>query len=65
MAGLGIALASAVLVETDLAAGRLVRLAGDELAGDFSYYIVHPKEKSQQPALQAFKTWLKQAIPAS
>jgi LysR family glycine cleavage system transcriptional activator len=63
LAGLGIALAPAVLVEADLAAGRLVRLASDELLGDFAYYIVHPSEKAQAPALQAFKAWLKQAIP--
>lgn len=64
LAGLGIALAPAVLVDVDLAAGRLVRLASDELAGDFAYFIVHPKEKAQLPALQAFTTWLRQAIPA-
>jgi LysR family transcriptional regulator, glycine cleavage system transcriptional activator len=63
LAGLGIALAPAVLIEADLAAGRLVRLASDELLGDFAYYIVHPSEKAQSPALQAFKAWLKQAIP--
>jgi LysR family glycine cleavage system transcriptional activator len=65
LAGLGIALAPAVLVEGDLAAGRLVRLASDELTGEFAYYIVHPKERGELPALQAFKRWLKQAIPAA
>jgi LysR family glycine cleavage system transcriptional activator len=65
LAGLGIALAPAVLVEGDLAAGRLVRLASDEVTGEFAYYIVHPKEKGELPALQAFKRWLKQAIPAA
>lgn len=64
LAGLGVALAPAVLVESDLAAGRLVRLASSELAGDFAYYLVHPKEKANLPALQGFKTWLKQSIPA-
>jgi LysR family glycine cleavage system transcriptional activator len=64
LGGLGIALAPAVLIEADLAAGRLVRLASDEVVGDFAYYIVHPKEKAQSTALQAFKGWLKQAIPA-
>jgi LysR family glycine cleavage system transcriptional activator len=64
LAGLGIALAPAVLVDGDLAAGRLVRLASDELTGEFGYFIVHPREKSQLPALQAFKVWLKQAMPA-
>lgn len=63
LAGLGIALAPAVLIEADLAAGRLVRLASDELLGDFAYYIVHPSEKARAPAMQAFKAWLKQAIP--
>jgi LysR family glycine cleavage system transcriptional activator len=63
LAGLGVALAPAVLVESDLAAGRLVRLANSELTGDFAYYLVHPKEKADQPALQGFKSWLKQSIP--
>ncbi len=64
LAGLGVALAPAALVASDLAAGRLVRLAADELPGDFAYYIVHPKEKAQAPALLAFKGWLKQTMPA-
>lgn len=34
-------------------------------AGCAAYYIVHPKEKAQSPVLQAFKGWLKQAIPAN
>jgi len=62
LAGLGVALAPPALVDGDLAAGRLVRLASDELTGDFAYFIVHPKDKAQLPALQAFKSWLKQAI---
>lgn len=64
LAGLGVALAPAALVDSDLAAGRLVRLAGNELPGDFAYYLVHPKQKAELPALLAFKTWLKQTIPA-
>src|SRR5689334_14324524 len=63
LAGLGVALATAVLIEADLAAGRLVRLAGDDLVGDFAYYIVHPREKAQSMSLQAFKGWLRQTIP--
>ncbi len=62
LAGLGIALASALLVEADLAAGRLVRLARDELKGNFDYYLVHPAEKAQLPALQQFKNWLRGAL---
>jgi LysR family glycine cleavage system transcriptional activator len=59
LAGLGIALAQAVLVGTDLAAGRLVRLAHSEWKGDFAYYVVHPMEKFEVPALQQFKSWLR------
>jgi len=62
LAGLGIALAPALLVDTDLAAGRLVRLARDELKGDFAYYLVHPADKAQLPALQQFKGWLRGAL---
>ena len=62
LAGLGIALAPALLVDGDLAAGRLVRLARDELKGDFAYYLVHPADKAQLPALQQFKTWLRAAL---
>ena len=59
LAGLGIALAPTLLVSTDLAAGRLVRLAHDEWKGDFAYYLVHPIEKAELPALQRFKRWLR------
>lgn len=62
LAGLGVALAPALLVEADLAAGRLVRLAHEELTGDFAYYLVHPAEKSQLRALQQFKAWLRSAL---
>lgn len=62
LAGLGIALAPALLVEADLAAGRLVRLAPDEMKGDFAYYIVHPAEKAGLPALQQFKSWLRSTL---
>jgi LysR family glycine cleavage system transcriptional activator len=65
ISGLGIALAPAVLVEADLAAGRLVRLASDELAGDFAYYLVHPKDKVKLPPLQAFKDWLRKSLAGS
>jgi len=60
--GLGIALAPALLVEGDLAAGRLVRLARDELKGGFAYYLVHPADKAHVPVLQQFKTWLRSAL---
>jgi LysR family transcriptional regulator, glycine cleavage system transcriptional activator len=62
LAGLGVALAPAALVATDLAAGRLVRLANEEWKGDFAYYVVHPDDKAELPALQRFKSWLRAAL---
>jgi LysR family transcriptional regulator, glycine cleavage system transcriptional activator len=62
LAGLGIALAPAALVATDLAAGRLVRLANEEWKGDFAYYLVHPADKAELPSLQRFKSWLRAAL---
>ena len=62
LGGLGIALAPAVLVGADLAAGKLVRLASDELRGDFAYYLVHPHDKAALQSLQQFKTWLRAAL---
>ncbi len=62
LAGLGIALAPAVLVDIDLADGRLVRLADEEWKGDFAYYLVHPAENAELPALQRFKSWLRTVL---
>jgi LysR family glycine cleavage system transcriptional activator len=56
--GLGIALAPAVLVEQDLASGRLVRLDGAELDESFSYYLVYPADRGGNPSVQAFRSWL-------
>jgi len=57
-AGLGIALAPAVLVEQDLANGRLVRLDGAELSEPFSYYLVYPADRGGQDSVKAFRNWL-------
>jgi len=57
-AGLGVALAPAVLVEGDLASGRLVRLDAAELSEPFAYYLVYPSEKGDRAAVKAFRAWL-------
>jgi LysR family glycine cleavage system transcriptional activator len=57
-AGLGVALAPAVLVEGDLASGRLVRLDTAELSEPFAYYLVYPAEKAERAAVKAFRAWL-------
>jgi len=56
--GLGVALAPAVLVEGDLASGRLVRLDTAELSEPFAYYLVYPADRSDREAVKAFRTWL-------
>jgi LysR family glycine cleavage system transcriptional activator len=61
-AGLGVALAPAVLVEGDLASGRLVRLATAELSEPFAYYLVYPQEKADRAAVLAFRAWLLQEL---
>jgi hypothetical protein len=39
-----------------------VRLASDDLRGDFSYCLVHPQGKAGLPARQHFKAWLRAAL---
>ncbi len=58
--GLGIALARERIVAPYLADGRLVRLPGPSLLGQWSYYLVHPTHRSVRPATQAFIDWLMQ-----
>lgn len=62
--GLGVALMPDYLVEQDLALGRLVALQHRPTEAQGAYYLVWPREKSQDPALQAFRVWLQtQAQP--
>lgn len=59
-AGQGVALGDDVLVADDLAQGRLVRPFGaDEAAPSaFSYFVVHPEDRGDEPRIRAFRTWL-------
>ncbi len=60
IAGQGVALASAALVEGDLEAGRLVRPfpPSANQATAFSYYLVHPDAKAGDPKVVAFRGWV-------
>jgi LysR family glycine cleavage system transcriptional activator len=64
--GLGVALAPAVLVEADLASGRLVRLdtaePNTELAEPFAYYLVYPVDRKDREGVKAFRAWLFDAL---
>ncbi len=62
--GQGAALANTLLVEDDLAAGRLVELApSDVVLG--GYYLVGPSSQWRDPAVAALRAWLKTALQPS
>ncbi len=60
IAGQGVALASAALVEGDLKAGRLVQPfpPSASQATAFSYYLVYPEAKAGDPKVMAFRDWV-------
>jgi len=58
IASSGVALGRSMLVEKDLADGRLVRPFGPALPCEFAYYIVGRAETFQRPAIAAFRDWL-------
>ena len=56
--GLGVALMPDYLVEQDVATGRLIALRPQPTEAKGAYYLVWPKTKSKDPALQKFRLWL-------
>ncbi len=56
--GQGIAMARATLVSEELATGKLVRLFGLSLPGDFGYYVVCPAETADRPKIASFRRWV-------
>jgi len=56
--GLGAALVPDYLVEQDLAQGKVVALHPTAVEAEGAYYLVWPREKSENPALKKFKDWL-------
>jgi LysR family glycine cleavage system transcriptional activator len=61
LAGQGAGLLPAALVATDLAEGRLVRLANVVLIEDFAYYLVYPAVSRDLPKIAAFRSWILRA----
>ncbi|MDO3520972.1 transcriptional regulator GcvA [Ralstonia pseudosolanacearum] len=56
--GQGVALGQGLLVEYDIAAGRLVRPLATEAALRLSYYLIHPHQASENPGFALFRQWL-------
>ncbi|MGM9485983.1 LysR family transcriptional regulator [Ideonella sp. YS5] len=56
--GLGVALVPRMLVDNELASGRLVQLLPQELLSDRCYYLIYPEHKAASPVLATFAAWL-------
>ncbi|KPC49804.1 transcriptional regulator GcvA [Amantichitinum ursilacus] len=56
--GQGIALGQQILVEYDIAAGRLVRPLAKEVSLRVPYYLIFPQHAAQSHAFAVFRQWL-------
>jgi LysR family glycine cleavage system transcriptional activator len=65
IAGLGVALARASLVEADLESGRLVRLFSRSVRTKYSYFIVYPPGSQNRGKIQVFQQWLLDKVKPS
>ncbi|MFT4130523.1 LysR substrate-binding domain-containing protein [Labrys sp. (in: a-proteobacteria)] len=61
-----IGLADLAMIANDIAEGRLVRLFNIEVpvAGNQTYHLVYPHDRSEDPAILAFRDWMLAAIEA-
>jgi LysR family glycine cleavage system transcriptional activator len=56
--GQGVALGRSVLVEDDLAVGRLIKPFAVEHPLRFGYYVVHPRRLPRESPVPLFRSWL-------
>ncbi len=63
-AGLGVALMPTLLVQEELASGRLAVACNRPLRGQRGYYLVRP-ETEERPALALFRAWLLEQVAAA
>ena len=56
--GQGVALGQGVLVEADLADGRLVKPFELAIPLDYAYYVVCPESAAERPKVAAFRQWI-------
>lgn len=62
IAGLGVALANRPMVEAPLNDGRLVVPFDIRLPSESAYYLVYPEERAGDTTVEAFRTWILEAI---
>src|SRR5258706_4888975 len=65
IAGLGVALARASLVQGDLDSGRLVRLFSKSVRTKYSYFIVYPPGSETLEKIRLFQKWLLEQVRSS
>ena len=67
MEGQGVALAGRALVERDLADGRLIQPfpADTAQATAFSYFVVYPEGRGDEPRVRAFRDWVMEEVGAA
>jgi DNA-binding transcriptional LysR family regulator len=58
VSGRGVALAPLLLLEEDLAKGRLITLWRDQSAEPGGYHLIHPETRKPNPARDAVAAWI-------
>ena len=61
--GLGAALIPRMLIEDELATGKLIQLISGDFPSGRAYSLIYPEHKSDNPALAAFRDWLETESP--
>lgn len=64
IAGLGVALIPACLVEEELRDGKLQRVYDVSILEQQGYYLCYPDDRAQMPELTAFRAWLQECSSA-
>ena len=62
LAGQGVGLLPAALVASDIAEGRLIKLADAAWIEDFAYYLVYPQASHSRRKIAAFRSWIMDAV---
>ena len=63
--GQGVALGQGILVEYDIAAGRLIRPLATEASLRLSYYLIHPHQAAEHAGFAPFRQWLVDEVARS